>query len=173
MAVYRGRFAPSPTGPLHFGSLVAAVGSYLEARSQGGEWLVRIEDLDTPRTIAGAVDDILHCLSAFNMTADGAVMFQSTRADAYHAALEQLQARDMLYACNCSRREIADSAVHGIDGPVYPATCRHGLRQGRATRATRVLTQGAQVTFEDAIQGAVPQDIEHDVGDFIVAHVPG
>ena len=148
-ALYRGRFAPSPSGPLHFGSLVAAVGSYLEARTHGGEWLLRIEDLDTPRTVPGATDDILRCLDAFGMAWDGALLYQSTRNDAYHAALEQLQQRGALYACACTRREIADSAIHGIEGPVYPGTCRDGLPAGRNARATRVRTHGAHVTFDE------------------------
>ncbi len=178
----RGRFAPSPTGPLHFGSLVAAVGSYLEARTRGGEWLVRIEDIDTPRVVPGAADDILRCLAAFGMTWDGDVMYQRTRSAAYHAALGVLHSRGMLYGCACTRREIADSAVggaDGIDGPVYPGTCRDGLPAGRLARATRVRThdkqstRGTRITFRDALQGAITQDIEHAVGDFIVARADG
>lgn len=171
--LYRGRFAPSPTGPLHFGSLIAAAGSYLEARTQGGEWLLRIEDLDTPRTVRGAADNIQRCLAAFGMTWDGAALFQSTRAHAYRAALEQLSAQGALYPCTCTRREIADSAVTGIDGPVYPGTCRSGLRAGRGARALRVRTQGVHIAFEDAVQGAISQDIERDVGDFVVARADG
>jgi glutamyl-Q tRNA(Asp) synthetase len=171
--VYRGRFAPSPTGPLHFGSLVAAVGSYLEAKINSGEWLLRIEDLDTPRTVAGAADDIQRCLAAFGMAWDGEVMYQSTRAEAYRAALDQLRAGSVLYGCACTRREIADSAIHGIEGPVYPGTCRDGLPASRAARATRVRTQGAHMTFEDAIQGIITQDVEHAVGDFVVARADG
>ena len=167
--MYRGRFAPSPTGPLHFGSMVAAVGSFLEAKTHGGEWLVRMEDIDTPRVVAGAADGILHCLEAFGMTWDGPVLFQSTRAAAYHAALEQLHSRGALYGCACSRREIADSGIHGIDGPVYPGTCRDGLVSGRSARATRVRTDGARVTFNDGILGTITQDVEHAAGDFVVA----
>ena len=116
---YRGRFAPSPTGPLHFGSLVAAVASYLEARSRGGEWLVRMEDLDPPRVVQGAADDILRKLAACGMQWDDAVVYQSTRFDAYHAELHRLRASGLVYPCACSRREIADSATSGIEGPVY------------------------------------------------------
>src|SRR5258706_10551181 len=107
---YRGRFAPSPTGPLHFGSLVAAIASYLEARSRAGEWLVRMEDIDTPRVVRGADDEILRALEACGMQWDGAVVRQSTRADAYHAPLHRLRASGLVYPCACSRREIADSA---------------------------------------------------------------
>src|SRR5512132_3548685 len=119
MSHYRGRFAPSPTGPLHFGSLVAAAGSYLEARTRGGEWLVRMEDLDPPRVVPGAADDILQTLHACGMEWDGEVSRQSARADAYHATLHRLREMKRVYPCACSRREIADSAVAGIDGPVY------------------------------------------------------
>ncbi|MEQ1774747.1 MAG: tRNA glutamyl-Q(34) synthetase GluQRS [Burkholderiales bacterium] len=175
--IYRGRFAPSPTGPLHFGSLVAAVGSYLDARSHGGQWLVRIEDIDTPRVIPGAADDILRTLEQLGMHWDDAVMVQSQRGAAYRAAFEKLRARGVLYPCACTRREIADSAllgaVHGIDGFVYPGICRDGLPEGRAPRATRVRTNGVPITFDDAIQGAITQNLERDVGDFVVWRADG
>ncbi len=172
-AIYRGRFAPSPTGPLHFGSLVAAVGSYLDARAHHGHWLVRIEDVDTPRTVPGAADGILRTLDALGMQWDETVMVQRTRTDAYHAALEQLRARAVLYACGCTRREIADSALHGIEGFVYPGTCRNGLSAGHDARATRVRTHHTPVSFTDAIQGTITQDIERDIGDFVVQRADG
>src|SRR3970282_2017523 len=134
---YRGRFAPSPTGPLHFGSMVAAVGSFIEARHRGGEWLVRMEDLDPPREAPGAADDILRTLEAFGLHWDGEVVYQSRRGDVYEVALEKLKARYALYPCACSRREIADSSVNGVDGPVYPGTCRDGIAPGRNPRACR------------------------------------
>lgn len=165
---YRGRFAPSPTGPLHFGSLIAAVGSYLEAITRGGEWLVRIEDLDPPRVVPGAVSDILHALEACGMQWDGPIVYQSTREDAYHAALHELRQRGRIYPCACSRREIADSAVSGIEGHVYPGTCRAGLPPGKTARALRLDTRGARVDFSDALQGHIGQEIETDVGDFVV-----
>lgn len=174
---YRGRFAPSPTGPLHFGSLVAAVGSYLDARAQGGRWLLRIEDLDAPRVVPGAADDILHTLERLGMQWDETLMVQSARGGAYAAALEHLRARGVLYPCGCTRREIADSALrgapHGTEGFVYPGTCRHGLPPGRDPRATRVLTPGAKLSFDDAIQGVITQDIERDIGDFVVSRADG
>src|SRR5574343_2050130 len=108
---YRGRFAPSPTGPLHFGSLVAAVGSYLDARTQGGEWLVRMEDVDTPRNQPGAADDILRTLEAFGFAWDGPVLYQSQRQDAYQTVLDELKRRGLADGCACSRKEIADSAI--------------------------------------------------------------
>ncbi len=165
---YRGRFAPSPTGPLHFGSLVAAVGSYLQARSQGGQWLVRIEDLDPPREVPGATDDILHTLEAFGFEWDGEVMYQSRRHEAYEAALEKLRHVGALYACGCTRREIADSSVNGIEGPVYPGTCRAGLASGKSARAWRVRVDGAVVEFNDLLQGMQRCALATDIGDFVV-----
>jgi glutamyl-Q tRNA(Asp) synthetase len=165
---YRGRFAPSPTGPLHFGSLVAAVGSYLEARSREGAWLVRIEDLDPPRVMPGATRHILQTLHAFGFDWDEPLVHQSVRADAYHAALHRLRARAVVYPCACSRREIADSGWRGIDGLVYPGTCREGLREGSAARALRVRTQGAAITLSDAVQGRIVQHLEHEIGDFVL-----
>jgi glutamyl-Q tRNA(Asp) synthetase len=165
---YRGRFAPSPTGPLHFGSLVAALASYLDARAHDGEWLVRIEDVDRPRNVPGAADEILRMLEACAMEWDGAVVRQSLRGDAYHAALHELRLKGQLYACACSRREIADSGIAGIEGYVYPGTCMDGIPAGRAARAWRVRTSGVTVQFEDAIQGPVEHDVAKDVGDFVL-----
>jgi len=165
---YRGRFAPSPTGPLHFGSLVAAVASYLEAKSKGGEWLVRIDDLDPPRTVAGAADDILHTLDACGMRWDGTVVYQSARSDAYQEALERLRRLGIVYPCACSRREIADSALAGIEGLVYPGTCRNGIAAGKTARAWRVITRGAHIVFADALQGPVQQNLETESGDFVL-----
>ena len=168
MERYRGRFAPSPTGPLHFGSLVAAVGSYLEARTRGGDWLVRIEDLDPPRVVPGATDEILRTLERCGMHWDEPVIRQSTRDDAYHAALHELGQRGLVYPCACSRREIADSGARGIEGLVYPGTCRAGLPPGKTARALRLDTRGAAVQFTDALQGEIAQDIETQVGDFVL-----
>ena len=165
---YRGRFAPSPTGPLHFGSLVAAVGSYLEARSREGAWLVRIEDLDPPRVMPGAARHILHTLRAFGFEWDEPLVHQSTRTEAYHAALHRLRARAFVYPCLCSRREIADSASRGIEGPVYPGTCRDRLRGDRAARALRVRTRAEPIAFTDAVQGQIVQSLEREIGDFVV-----
>jgi len=167
-SVYRGRFAPSPTGPLHFGSLIAAVASYLDAKSRGGEWLVRIEDLDPPRVARGAADDILRTLEACGMQWDGAIVYQSTRFDAYHSALHRLRQRGVIYPCACSRREIADSALAGIEGPVYPGTCRSGIAAGKTAHALRVDTRGVSIGFDDAVQGPVRQNLETEVGDFVL-----
>ncbi|BAU47974.1 glutamyl-Q tRNA(Asp) ligase [Sulfurifustis variabilis] len=171
--MYRGRFAPSPTGPLHFGSLVAAVGSFLEARARRGEWLVRIEDLDPPREPAGAAGDILRTLDAFGLHWDGEVVYQSRRQGAYEAALAELRRLGVLYACGCTRREIADSAVAGVDGPVYPGTCRNGVPAGREGRTLRVRTDDAAIAFEDRMQGRVESRLERDVGDFVLRRADG
>ena len=168
MERYRGRFAPSPTGPLHFGTLVAAVGSYLEARTRGGAWLVRIEDPDPPRVVPGAAEEMLRALQAFGMSWDGTVVRQSARLPAYHNALHQLRSKGLVYACACSRREIADSAISGIEGFVYAGTCREGLLQGRRARVQRVVTRGAVIAFDDALQGRIEHDLEKDIGDFVL-----
>lgn len=176
---YRGRFAPSPTGPLHFGSLVAAVGSHADARAHGGEWLVRIEDLDAPRTVPGAAEAILQALAALGMASDGAVLYQSRRGDAYRAALARLAAGGHTYPCACTRKEIADSASRFGAPPeparelVYPGTCRNGLPPGRAARAIRCRVDETPVAFDDAVQGTVRQSLAREVGDFVVLRADG
>lgn len=172
-SAYRGRFAPSPTGPLHFGSLVTAVGSYLDAKANKGIWLVRMEDIDQTRTVPGAADAILRMLETLGMAWDEQVIHQSRRDDAYAAALDKLKKRGLIYPCSCSRREIADSAVGGIEGPVYPGTCRKGLLAGRAARAERVLTNNTRVEFTDTIQGRIAHSLERQVGDFVVKRADG
>ena len=183
--VYRGRFAPSPTGPLHFGSLVAAVGSYLDAKHHQGIWLVRMEDLDAPRTVLGAADDILRTLEAFGLHWDENIIYQSRRTAAYEDALHQLQTIGTVYRCACTRREIADSALHGIDGQIYPGTCRDGIPAGREGRAWRVRSDhlsrhsrengndDGNIQFDDALQGRVKQHLENDIGDFVVKRADG
>lgn len=188
---YRGRFAPSPTGPLHFGSLAAAVGSYLDAKYHHGTWLVRMEDLDTPRCVPGAADGILRTLEAFGLYWDDVgralpaiektmsgkarptVMHQSQRSDAYEEALQHLQAINAIYPCCCTRKEISDSALHGIEGPVYSGTCRNGIPAGREGRAWRVRTDGRLVEFNDALQGNITQHLESEIGDFVVKRADG
>ena len=172
---YRGRFAPSPTGPLHFGSLIAAVGSYLDARTHGGEWLVRIEDIDAPRTVPGAADHILRTLEGFGFEWDGDVVYQSRRIDIYHAALVHLQLAGLAYPCSCSRSEIAASASRpSVDGGLlYPGTCRGGLRDGAAARAWRLRVPDREFVFHDRIQGKVRQNLERDVGDFVLLRADG
>ncbi|MBI5752417.1 MAG: tRNA glutamyl-Q(34) synthetase GluQRS [Hydrogenophilales bacterium] len=172
-ALYRGRFAPSPTGPLHFGSLITALGSYLDAKSQGGEWWLRIDDLDPPRVAPGAIDAILRAMEAYGLAWDGAVQYQRQRGEAYAAALAGLQGLGVVYACACSRREIADSSIGRPGAPVYPGICRAGLAPGKIARALRVDTRGACVDFADRLQGAVMQDLEREAGDFIVQRADG
>lgn len=172
--VYRGRFAPSPTGPLHFGSLVAALGSYLDARTQQGEWLLRMEDVDTPRNVPGAPDSILTTLEAFGFTWDGPVLWQSRRFEAYAEALEGLKKNGLAYGCACSRKEIADSATRpAIDGGLaYPGTCRACLPAGRQARAWRLRVDG-EVSFVDRLQGCITQQLASDVGDFVLLRADG
>ena len=172
-AVSRGRFAPSPTGSLHFGSLVAAVGSYLDAKHHNGIWLVRIEDLDTPRTVEGAADDILKTLEAYGLHWDETIIYQSQRTAAYQAAFEQLRTGNLLYPCACSRKEIADSALHHGDELVYPGTCRNGLPQGKTARAWRVRVDGARIEFTDGLQGNIAQNLASEIGDFVVLRADG
>ena len=132
-----GRFAPSPTGPLHLGSLVTALGSYLLAKQGGGQWLLRVEDLDTPRVIPGVADDMLRTLETLGFQWDGEILWQSRRSEAYAAALEMLLQSGLAYPCGCSRAEIARiaTAPHpGDEGPVYPGLCREGLPSGKSAR---------------------------------------
>src|SRR5512139_3307270 len=169
-----GRFAPSPTGPLHFGSLVAAVASYCLARRGGGRWLLRMDDLDTPRVVPGAADGILRTLEALGFAWDGPVLWQSQRHEAYLAALEQLTARGLVYACACSRREILASAPHpGEEGPVYPETCRSGVSPGRTPRALRLLVPDRSIVFTDGIFGRQEQSLGREVGDFVLRRADG
>lgn len=172
---YRGRFAPSPTGPLHFGSLVAAVGSYLDAKHHHGVWLIRMEDLDTPRCVPGAADDILRTLAAFGLQSDEPVIYQSQRSHAYEEALHRLKILGMSYPCACTRKEIEDSGLHGIEGPVYAGICRNGLAPGRKARAWRVRTDfsPALIEFNDDLQGRIEQNLADEIGDFVVKRADG
>lgn len=186
MTPYRGRFAPSPTGPLHLGSLVAAMASYLDAKVHGGQWLVRIEDLDRDRNVPGADEHILASLRRCGMAWDGEVTWQTRREPLYETALAQLAQH--VYPCGCSRREIADSQtslrahLQGRPGlphtatPVYPGTCRAGLAPGKAPRALRLRTPqhpARVIGFDDRWHGHVEQDITAEVGDFVIRRADG
>jgi glutamyl-Q tRNA(Asp) synthetase len=169
--VRRGRFAPSPTGRLHLGSLLAAVGSFLDARAQHGEWLVRIEDVDRARIAPGATDDILRSLEAHGLAWDGAVLHQSTRDDAYQAALDTLLARGQAYACSCTRGEAA--ALADRDGR-YPGTCRNGPARPEGPYAMRLRTQGyPTIAAEDRVHGTYWQSVDGMVGDFVLRRRDG
>ncbi|KIH75937.1 glutamyl-Q tRNA(Asp) synthetase [Geoalkalibacter ferrihydriticus] len=169
-----GRFAPSPTGPLHIGSLVAAVGSYCLARRDGGRWLVRMEDLDAPRVVPGAAEDILRTLEAFGLCWDGAVLWQSRRTAVYEEALEALKAKGLVFDCACSRREILASAPHvGEEGGIYPGTCREGLPRGRRPRALRLRVPATTLCFNDGVSGLQEQHLSTAVGDFILRRADG
>jgi glutamyl-Q tRNA(Asp) synthetase len=169
----RGRFAPTPSGPLHFGSIVAAVASYADARAHGGTWHLRIDDLDPPRVAPGAADAILRCLERLGFTWDGPVVYQSDRSEAYRAALHALQARAHVYACTCSRREVAAAGLPGIEGARYPGTCRdRGLAFAPGT-ALRIDTRGVVVRFDDLLQGTLEQALEQAIGDFVLRRADG
>lgn len=172
MASYRGRFAPSPTGLLHFGSLVAAVGSYLEAKTRGGEWLVRIEDLDAPREMPGASRNILFTLESLGMMWDGDVVYQSQRKAFYQEALNSMIKQNLIYPCTCTRKEIADSSELGIIGPIYPGTCRNALLSDKPS-ALRIRTHNKFIQFEDALKGLVKQQLGSDTGDFVLRRADG
>lgn len=169
-----GRFAPSPTGPLHFGSLVAAVASYCDARQGGGQWLLRIEDVDSTRSIKGASDDIIRTLAAYGFAWDGEVVYQSQRSALYQQVLEQLQAWALLYACTCSRKEIADSStMRGIEGAIYPGTCRTHVVATDTAAAWRLKTQAAPISFTDVIQGHQQHALASAIGDFVLKRADG
>jgi len=168
---YVGRFAPSPTGALHFGSLLAALASWLDARRAGGRWLVRMEDLDAPRVMPGAADAMLRQLESFGLEWDGVVVHQSARLDLYMNAIVGLKAH--CYPCGCTRKELEDSAL-AIDGSrIYPGTCRDGLAPGKTARALRLRTHDEPIRFTDRVQGEISQSLERDIGDFVVRRADG
>ncbi len=169
---YRGRFAPSPTGHLHFGSLVAAVASYLDARHAGGEWLVRIEDLDRPREVPGSADSILQTLDAFGFEWTGSIVRQSERDEAYSAALEKLRSSGRIYRCSCSRKDIAAQGPLGEESR-YPGSCRSGPLLPDAQCAVRFRVDPGEVAFTDLIQGPVAIDVAADTGDFVLKRRDG
>jgi len=171
-----GRFAPSPTGRLHTGSLVAAVGSWLMARHGRGRWLLRMDDLDTPRQVAGMADDIRTTLESFGLLWDGEITWQSRNVPAYEQAFEQLARQGALYPCGCSRKEIAQaaSAPHPDDDCLpYPGTCRTGMRESAPIRSWRVKTSNEEICFRDLRKGAICQRLEERCGDFAVRRGDG
>jgi len=169
-----GRFAPSPTGPLHLGSLVAAVGSRLLARRAGGRWLVRMEDLDAGRVVAGSAEAILETLRRYGLGWDGEVVVQSQRIALYERALETLRERGLVYDCACSRAELrsAASAPVGREA-VYPGTCRNGIPAGRVARAVRFRVPRGVIGFDDLLKGRVEENVAEETGDFVVKRADG
>jgi glutamyl-Q tRNA(Asp) synthetase len=161
VAGYVGRFAPSPTGDLHLGSLYTAAASFLDARANGGSWLVRVEDLDGPRVVPGSADGILRTLSRFGFEWDGGVVSQSGRGDLYEAALDILRAHGLSFQCSCSRLQLAEDAR-------YPGHCRKGPLKPGTPCATRVRVDQAVIQFTDRIQGTFRQDVAAAVGDMLV-----
>jgi len=163
---YRGRFAPSPTGDLHFGSLVAAVGSFAQARSRGGQWLIRIEDIDPPREVAGAAGRQIEALKRFGMVADGPIHYQS-RADARHRrVIAGLVEAGTAFPCACTRRDLGP-------GKVYPGTCRNGIPEGREERSVRLRVEDREIEFLDGIQGPCVQNPARQTGDFVIRRAEG
>jgi glutamyl-Q tRNA(Asp) synthetase len=178
MSGYRGRFAPSPTGPLHAGSLVAALASWLDARAHGGQWLVRIEDVDSPRCVPGVAQEILRQLAACGLLPDEPPVWQSQRDALYQSALDRLVAAGDAYPCACSRKDIEEALrALGRERPrhgelVYPGTCRDGLH-GRAARAWRFRVPPGVVHWQDGLLGAQAQDVAEAVGDFVLKRADG
>ena len=171
---YIGRFAPSPTGHLHIGSLLTAVASFIDAKAHNGAWLVRMEDLDKPREVKGAADDILRTLDAFSLHWDGEVVYQSKRHALYRAVLDELQRKNLVYPCYCSRKTVQENGTNGIDGIVYNGNCR--FRQPNNTKkqsAWRIKTDNQSIVFEDKICGIQQQNIAQEVGDFVLLRADG
>ena len=160
-----GRFAPSPTGPLHFGSVVAAVASYMQAKSQHGKWLVRMDDIDTPRNQVGADSSILKSLEILGLCWDDEVLFQSHRQEAYQEALDLLSGKNLLYRCTCTRKQ--------LQGKAYPGTCRDKDHSAEQQHSLRVLSNQQAINLNDEIQGHFQQSLEIEIGDFIVHRADG
>lgn len=161
-SLYTGRFAPSPTGPLHFGSLATAVASYLDARHYGGRWLVRMEDIDPPREMPGAAARILHQLDAHGLQWDDAVLYQSQRIEAYQAALQQLLNQDFAYPCHCSRQQLKER------GGRHLQRCFHQGSADAPYALRLAVAEQSEIGFEDIFQGRQQQHIKREVGDFVL-----
>jgi len=161
-----GRFAPSPTGDLHFGSLISAVGSYLEAKTAGGDWLLRIEDLDPPREVAGSASRIISDLNNLGMQPDGQILYQSSRFDAYQVHVNRLLDAGLAYPCACTRKDLPPSGI-------YPGTCRDGISDGKEPRATRFRITDKICEFADKVQGRITESPARSIGDFIIHRADG
>ena len=171
---YIGRFAPSPTGFLHIGSLLTAVASYVDARANNGRWLLRMEDLDPPREVAGAADAILRTLEAFSLYWDGEVVYQSQRHHLYREALSALQEKNLIYPCFCSRTQIRQTCQEGVDGLIYSGHCRHLKNPDFHLRhAYRIKTADSNIAFHDACVGDYVQNLAQSIGDFVLLRADG
>ena len=175
MEPYRGRFAPSPTGPLHAGSLATALASWLDARAAGGAWIIRIEDLDPPRIVPGAAERIVEALARCGLESDEPVVFQSARRELYEVAFARLQAAGLIYGCACSRRDVDDviDAQAGWPAGVYPRTCATRAAPDKPLRAYRVRVPDEPSCFVDRAAGPYAQHLTRDVGDFVVKRADG
>ena len=171
--MYIGRFAPTPSGPLHFGSLVTAIASFLDTKSNGGKWLVKIDDIDQPRVIKGADINILNSLERLHLYWDMPVVYQSQRIKEYQNQLERLKKLNMTYSCKCSRKDIFDSSITGVDGFIYTGICRGKKIEFSDQLAHRVKVNSKLITVKDFIQGLVKQDLSKDIGDFIIKRSDG
>lgn len=165
VVAYRGRFAPSPTGPLHFGSLITAIASYCDAKSQQGEWIVRIEDTDIPRIYPGSEDHILKCLEVFELQSDTPIIFQKDRIEIYQSVLEQLHQQQHVYACQCTRKMLGSNHI-------YQGTCRT-LNLPFQDHAIRVKVSNESLCFDDLLQGHQCSDLNADLGDFVLKRRDG
>lgn len=172
MSIYVGRFAPSPTGPLHAGSLCCALASYLDAKAHRGTWVIRIEDIDPPREPPGTAELQLETLEKFGLKSDREVLFQSSRHAAYEQALKTLMEKRLAYGCSCSRQSIAfEQRRLGLPNTVYPGTCRHGTNE--SIRSWRFLTSDSEISFVDRRFGRQKQNVEKQVGDFVLKRADG
>ena len=165
--LYRGRFAPSPTGPLHFGSLIAAISSYAQAHKQNGKWLVRIEDVDQPRCDATSSKLILEALETYGMYWDEDIIYQSHRDRLYQTALATLKSKNLSYDCACSRKDINKNTEPNHNS-IYPGTCKDGIKNKRPPRSVRMRTTNEIINFNDKVQGYNSQNIAKDIGDFVI-----
>lgn len=174
--MYIGRFAPTPSGPLHFGSLLAALASYLDAKANHGKWLVRMDDLDARRCPPGMADHILKTLESFGLHWDEPVVYQSRRFEAYQSELEKLKQRDLVYACTCSRKDIQAASMARHNQGIYPQICRFKNSNEQSIgqqKALRLKSEMGMVLFDDAIQGAQQFSIEQDIGDYVLFRADG
>lgn len=169
---YIGRFAPSPTGPLHFGSLVTATASYLDAKANQGHWIIRMEDIDEHREVPGAATDILQTLESFGFEWQGEVVYQGQRQAIYADTLQYLLSEKSAYPCSCSRKQIQLSARQGLEGAIYPGTCRQGIT-GEKARSWRLQVNDSPILFDDFIQGQQQQILSDAVGDFVLKRADG